>query len=67
MAYPSIWFVTRPAYGEVMLFPDDIAAQAIRGEDLQVVSYIVGTDGGYRRQSVTSLMYNIAAFWGFGR
>ena len=66
LAYPAIDFTTRPAYGERMLFPDDIAAQAIRGEGLSVVRYMIGTEDGYSRLSETNLMYNIAAFWGFG-
>ncbi len=66
LAYPSLGFTTRRAYGEVMLFPDDIAAQAIRGEHLSVVTYFIGTPDGHARLSETNLMYNIAAFWGFG-
>ncbi|RME15116.1 MAG: hypothetical protein D6801_07965 [Alphaproteobacteria bacterium] len=63
-AMPGLGLRHRVVYGQEVIMPDDIAAQAIRGERLRVVSYTVGTDSGFERHSVFALMVHIAAFWG---
>ncbi len=55
----------REAYGLTVVLPDDIAAQAIRGDRLDVVSYVVGTEDGHIRRSTLAAMVEIASFWGF--
>jgi len=63
----AIDFNEREAYGATVLFPDDIAAQAIRGEQMKVIAYVLGNDGpGFTFRSTYALMVDIAAFWGFG-
>lgn len=61
---PQIGFVVRPVYDIPMLMPDDIAAQAIRGENLRVVAYARGQAGGWSKGSIPELMEDIAASWG---
>lgn len=62
---PELRFQHREVYGETVVMPDDIAAQAIRGERMHVLRYVVGdTDGGFARRSTFGLMADIAAFWG---
>ena len=43
---PQVGFVVRVIYGHPMLVPDDIAAQAIRRDNLAVVGYARGTRAG---------------------
>ena len=64
LAMPSLGVQTREAYGHRVIFPDDIVAQAIRGERMELVGYMVGTGGGYVWRNTHSLMADIAAYWG---
>ena len=64
LAMPSLQIATREAYGRTVIFPDEIAAQAIRGERMDVVGYMVGTEGGHVWRNTQSLMGDIAAYWG---
>jgi len=64
-AMPSVGLTRRLVYGEPTILPDDIAAQAIRGEGLDVVVYVLGNDGpGFAFRSRYALMVDIAAYWG---
>ena len=64
LAMPGLEFTTREAYGREVIFPDEVVAQAIRGESMRVVGYMVGTDGGFAWRNTQSLMADIAAYWG---
>lgn len=64
LAMPGLRVAPRVAYGQAVIFPDAVAAQAIRGERLALVGYMVGTDDGFAWRSVHSLMADIAAHWG---
>jgi len=64
LAMPGLRLTTRAAYGHRVIFPDDIVAQAIRGEQLRLVGYMVGSEGGFAWRNTHSLMADIAAYWG---
>ncbi len=64
LAMPTLRVRTRKAYGRNVIFPDEIVAQAIRGEQIRVIGYMVGTQGGYDWRNTHSLMADIAAYWG---
>ena len=64
LALPGLGIRTRMAYGREVIFPDEIVAQAIRGERMRVVGYMVGTEGGFAWRNTHSLMADIAAYWG---
>lgn len=61
---PGLGLDTQIAYGKEVIFPDAIVAQAIRGEQMAVVGYMVGTDDGFAWRGIGSLMADIAAHWG---
>lgn len=64
-AMPELGFTLRNVYGTTALMPDDLAAQAIRGERLTPLIYVTGREGeGYDKRSLYSLMVAIAAYWG---
>ncbi|HHC29325.1 MAG TPA: hypothetical protein ENK80_02000 [Rhodobacterales bacterium] len=64
-AMPELDFTLRDVYGIRALIPDDLAAQAIRGERLMPLIYVTGREGpGYDKRSLYSLMVAIAAYWG---
>jgi hypothetical protein len=66
-AYPELHLKIRPAYGQHVILPDDVVAQAIRGEGMHVAGYIVGTTSGWEWRGVGSLMADISAYWGLPR
>ncbi len=61
---PQVGFLVRKAYDYLVLMPDDIAAQSIRGENLRVVAYARGTAEGWTKGSQFDAMQDIAASWG---
>jgi hypothetical protein len=61
---PQLGFTIRHAYGRDMILPDDMAAQAIRGERLRVVEYIRGEPGGWRSLGMRGVATDVMAFWG---
>jgi len=64
-AMPSLGFKRRTLYGVETVMPDDVAAQAIRGEDLQFITYVLGNEGpGFSYRSKFAAMVDIAAYWG---
>lgn len=64
-AMPSVGLTRRVVYDVPTILPDDIAAQAIRGEGLDIVAYVLGNDGpGFEFRSRYALMVDIAAYWG---
>ncbi len=64
-AMPSLGLRTRQAYGQQAMYPDDLAAQAIRGENMKIITYVLGNDGpGFSYRSTYALMVDIAAYWG---
>ncbi|SMH48976.1 hypothetical protein [Maritimibacter sp. HL-12] len=64
-AMPGIALNRREVYGADTILPDDVAAQAIRGERLDVVAYVLGNRGpGFAYRSSYALMVDIAAYWG---
>lgn len=64
-AMPGVALNRRVVYGADTILPDDIAAQAIRGERLEVVTYVLGNRGpGFAYRSTYALMVDIAAYWG---
>lgn len=69
VAYPSLDFTVREAYGRHVIIPDDIVAQAIRGDKMRVIAYIVGdrhkrAGPGFSQRNIPSLMGDISAYWG---
>lgn len=64
LAMPELRIATRSAYGRTVIFPDEIVSQAIRGERLRLIGYMVGTRGGFAWRNTHSLMADIAAYWG---
>jgi len=64
LAFPGLELTRRQAYGETVILPDDIAAQAIRGEGIDVAGYLTGTKDGHAWRSRFALMVDIASFWG---
>ena len=67
VAYPQLDLTVRAAYGQKIILPDDVVAQAIRGEGLRVVGYVAGTGAGFEWRNQHSLMADIAAYWGLPR
>lgn len=63
-AMPGLRLSTQPAYGRNVMFPDAAVSQAIRGERMRVIGYMVGTEGGFAWRNTHSLMADIAAYWG---
>jgi hypothetical protein len=63
-AMPGLDLTRRELYGRTTILPDDLASQAIRGDKLDVITYVIGTDEGYTRRSTFALMVDIAAYWG---
>jgi len=64
-AMPGVMLTHREVYGADTILPDDIAAQAIRGDRLEVVAYVLGNRGpGFAFRSTYALMVDIAAYWG---
>lgn len=63
-AMPGLGIDPIEAYGKMVIFPDQLAAQAIRGERMEVVGYLVGNAGGYEWRNLKSMMADIAAYWG---
>ena len=61
---PELGFTHRTVYGQDVVMPDDVAAQAVRGERLSVVTYLTGTDDGHAFRSPFALMVELASFWG---
>lgn len=60
---PSLHLTRREAYGINIILPDDLAAQAIRGNRLRVIDYVVGTATGFAERGIHSLMADIALRW----
>lgn len=63
-AMPELGFKIREVYGQQVVMPDDVAAQAVRGEKLTPIVYVAGTEDGYTERSLYALMVEIASFWG---
>lgn len=64
-AMPGLGLRQRELYGVKTIMPDDVAAQAIRGEGLEFITYVLGNDGpGFSYRSKFALMVDIAAYWG---
>lgn len=63
-AMPGLGFTYRKVYGQTVVMPDDVAAQAVRGEGLTPLIYVAGTEDGYAKRSIYALMVEIAAYWG---
>lgn len=63
-AMPELGFTLREVYGQTVLMPDDVAAQAVRGERLMPLVYVAGTEDGYIKRSRYALMVEIASYWG---
>lgn len=63
-SFPSLGFPVREAFGAYALFPDDIAAQAIRGEGLRVVDYVRATETAWSAPGLRGAMEDVAGFWG---
>lgn len=62
---PSLNMRERSVYGQRAILPDDVAAQAIRGENMRILGYILGNEGpGFTYRSTYALMVDIAAYWG---
>lgn len=67
LAYPNLGLTVRKAYGLPTILPDDVVAQAIRGDRMRVAAYVVGTEAGYEFRSIHSLMADLSAVWGLPR
>lgn len=63
-SFPAVDFPIRTVAGTQSLLPDDIAAKAIRGEDLRVVDYVRATDASWNAPGLTGAMEDVAGFWG---
>lgn len=63
-AMPELGFTLREVYGQRAVMPDDVAAQAVRGERLRPVIYVAGTQEGYTKRSLWALMVEISSYWG---
>jgi len=64
-AMPSLGFTIRSPYGRPAALPDDVVAQAIRGDRMQVVEQVRGLPGGsFVIEGRDGAMRDIAAFWG---
>lgn len=65
LAMPELDFTITTAYGRPAAMPDDVVAQAIRGENMTLVEHIRGVEGGgYVIEDARPVMEDIAAFWG---
>lgn len=64
LAMPGLRLGIQEAYGRQVIFPDRVVSQAIRGERMSLVGYMVGKAGGYQWRNTHSLMGDIAAYWG---
>jgi hypothetical protein len=65
-AMPDMDFRTRHAYGREMILPDDMAAQAVRGDQLRIVGYIRGEAGDWRSLGMRDVAHDVMRFWGPG-
>ncbi len=63
-AMPSLGLTQRRIYARSTILPDDVASQAIRGDKLDLITYVIGTDEGYAPRSTFALMVDLAAYWG---
>lgn len=63
-SYPELRFPIRTAYQVPSLLPDDIAAKAIRGDQIRIVDYIRATETGWDAPGIRGAMEDIAGFWG---
>lgn len=63
-AFPTLDFPVRRMQSLKVLLPDDVAAKAIRSEQLRLVEYVEGTGTEWHAPGVAGAMYRIAAFWG---
>lgn len=63
-AMPGLGLTQRRIYGRSNILPDDVVSQALRGDKLDLITYVIGTDDGYTRRSTFALMVDIAAYWG---
>lgn len=63
---PQLGFTIRHAYGRDMILPDDMAAQAVRGDRLRIVEYIRGEPGGWQSLGAREVAEDVMAFWGPG-
>lgn len=61
---PELGFTVRKVYGQTVVMPDDVAAQAVRGDKLAFLAYVAGTEDGYKLRSKYALMVELAAYWG---
>lgn len=61
---PELGFTLRKVYGQTVVMPDDVAAQAVRGDNLEFLAYVAGTEDGYKLRSKYALMVELAAYWG---
>lgn len=65
MAMPSLDFTIRSPYGRPAAMPDDVVAQAIRGERMRFIEQVRGLKGGgFVVEGADGAMRDIAAFWG---
>jgi hypothetical protein len=63
-AMPGLDLTQRRIYARSTILPDDVASQAIRGDKLDLITYVIGTDEGYTPRSTFALMVDLAAYWG---
>jgi len=64
-AMPALGLRERLSYGRPAVVPDDLVAQAIRGERMRLVEHVRGTkDGGFVVEGARRAMVDIAAFRG---
>ena len=63
-AMPQVGFAIRNLYGSPIVMPDDIAAQAIRGEGLRLLAYAYGNPSGWRAGGVPEMMADLIRVWG---
>ncbi|GKY88079.1 hypothetical protein [Sinisalibacter aestuarii] len=61
---PELGFTHREVYGQTVVMPDDVAAQAVRDDKLDFIAYVAGTEDGYKLRSEYALMVELAAYWG---
>lgn len=65
LAMPELDFTIRSPYGRPAAMPDDVVAQAIRGERLTLVEHVRGIEGdGFVVEGARPVMADIAAYWG---
>lgn len=63
-AMPGLGYRLREAYGQTVLMPDDLAAQAVRGDKFRPLTYVVGREDGFVRHGPYAVMVDLASFWG---